>query len=173
MIKNIRQKKLPKIRVHPFRPHSFISPSITTYQFWAMIENLRERLRTVDDMNFLCTDLVQILFEHCHNLKLSDAGKYPGQTTPFLLHPCLKENNSEMKYVRTIAEVELFCAESEYCMRAYLVEFLFEASSLCCNMSLELNVELNYECRFRGHFELYVATNCIQNEEGLFLLFLH
>lgn len=82
---------------------------ILNKQFWTVIENLKERLHKVDMLNFLCSDLIEVLFKHCQDLKLSDAGKYPGQTVPFLLHPCLKERNSEIKYLRTIGESLIYC----------------------------------------------------------------
>ena len=116
---------------------------ILNKEFWTIIENLRERLHRVDTLNFLCNELIVILYKHCHDLKLSDAGKYPGQTTPFLLHPCLKEKNSEIKYLRTIAEAFILCllpSNDSQCMpMRYILREIIAGSLLlviaesCCD----------------------------------------
>ena len=77
-------------------------------EVWTVIENLLVRLDAVDRMNFLCKDLIDLLYNHFHDLRLSDSRKYLGKT-PFLLHPCLEVKESEIKYLRKCAEALLYC----------------------------------------------------------------
>lgn len=78
-------------------------------EFWKIIENVTERLRNVDLVNFLANDFVTRLCTHFQDLRLSDARTFPGQTCPLLLHPALKDSESEVEYLRTISEALLYC----------------------------------------------------------------
>lgn len=107
---------------------------ILNKEFWTIIENLKERLKRVDTLNFLCHDIMLILYKHCQDLRLSDAGKYPGQTTPFLLHPCLKEKKAELKYLRTVAETLILCllptSDSQCMSMRYILREILSSSLL-------------------------------------------
>eukprot|EP00794_Sanderia_malayensis_P007412 gene7412-8232_t len=76
---------------------------------WKIIENVSERLKNVDLVNFLANDVVTRLCTHFQDLRLSNARKYPGSTLPFLLHPSLKDKESEIVYLRSAAEALLYC----------------------------------------------------------------
>ncbi|XP_057312986.1 sorting nexin-25-like [Hydractinia symbiolongicarpus] len=115
---------------------------IVNKEVWTIVKNLITRLHNVDNLNFLCNDLILLLYNHFHDLRLSDARKFPGQTTPFLLHPCLKDKDSEIKYLRTCAEVLLFsllpesnsdCSAMRYILREIVARFVFlaTADSVC------------------------------------------
>lgn len=129
---------------------------ILNKEIWTVIENLMERLNEVDKINFLCNEMVLLLHNHFHDLRLSDARQFPGQTTPFLLHPCLKDKMSEMKYLRTCAEALLVsllpesdsnCAIMRYMLREIVAGSLFltTAESICdpdyINQTLVLYLE--------------------------------
>lgn len=115
---------------------------ILNNEIWTVIENLMERLNEVDKINFLCSEMVVLLYNHFHDLRLSDARSFPGQTTPFLLHPCLKDKMSEIKYLRTCAEALLVsllpernsnCAVMRYMLREIIAGSLIlpTAESVC------------------------------------------
>ena len=99
---------------------------ILNKEIWTLIENLLDRLRKVDNLNFLCNELVFVLYNHFRDLRLSDARKYPGQTTPFLLHPCLKTKDTEIRHIRVCSEALILsllphnaskCAMARYLLR--------------------------------------------------------
>ena len=129
---------------------------ILNKEIWTIIENLMHRLNDVDKMNLLCNDIIQLLYNHFHDLRLSNATLFPGQTSPFLLHPCLKDKVSEIKYLRTCAESLLFtllpesnskCAVARYILREVIAGSLFlaTAESICdpdyINQTLALYLE--------------------------------
>eukprot|EP00111_Clytia_hemisphaerica_P018148 TCONS_00053694-protein len=129
---------------------------IINKEIWIVIENLLHRLNDVDKMNLLCNDMIQLLYDHFHVLRLSNATLFPGQTSPFLLHPCLKDKTSEIKYLRTCAEALLFtllpesdsnCAIARYIIREIIAGsiFLATAESICdpdyINQTLVLYLE--------------------------------
>ena len=129
---------------------------ILNKEIWTIIENLMHRLNDVDKMNLLCNEMIQLLYNHFHDLRLSNATLFPGQTTPFLLHPCLKDKVSEIKYLRTCAESLLFtllpesnskCAIARYIMREVIAGSLIlaTAESICdpdyINQTLVLYLE--------------------------------
>ncbi|XP_065670461.1 sorting nexin-25 isoform X2 [Hydra vulgaris] len=115
---------------------------ILNKELWTVIENLIIRLNEVDSLNFLCNSLVMVLHNHFHDLRLSDARQFPGQTKPFLLHPCLKDHESEVKYLRLCADCLLVtllpesdsnCLPMRYAIREVLANFIFlaTAESIC------------------------------------------
>ena len=129
---------------------------IINKEIWTIIENLMHRLNDVDKMNLLCNEIIQLLYNHFHDLRLSNATLFPGQTSPFLLHPCLKDKVSEIKYMRTCAESLLFtllpesnskCAIARYMLREIIAGsvFLTTAESICdpdyINQTLVLYLE--------------------------------
>ena len=115
---------------------------ILNKEFWTITENLVERLRNVDMVNFLANDIVTRLCTHFNDLRLSDAGQFPGQTSPFLLHPSLKDPESELDYLRSFSEALLYCilppkdahcAALRYILREILANYVFlpTAESIC------------------------------------------
>jgi len=115
---------------------------ILNKEIWTIIENLLERFRHVDNLNFLCNELVFLLNNHFHDLRLSDARKFPGQTTPFLLHPCLKTKETEINHVRACSEVLILsllpsnisnCSVTKYILREVIAGSLILSTveSIC------------------------------------------
>ncbi|XP_065058443.1 sorting nexin-25-like [Rhopilema esculentum] len=115
---------------------------ILNKEFWKIIENVVERLRNVDLVNFLANDMVIRLSTHFQDLRLSDARILPGQTKPFLLHPALKDKESELEFLRSAAESLLYCVlppsdahctPVRYILREILVNYIFlpTAESVC------------------------------------------
>ena len=115
---------------------------ILNKEMWTIIENLVVRFHNVDSLNFLLNDLVNLLHDHFQDLRLSDARQFPGQTIPFLLHPCLKDKESEMKHLRICAEALLYsllpahdsnCPALRYILREIVAGSLFlgTAESVC------------------------------------------
>ncbi len=82
---------------------------ILNKEIWKIVENVTERLRNVDLVNFLANDVVTRLCTHFQDLRLSNARTYPGLTSPFLLHPSLKDRESELSYLRSASEALLYC----------------------------------------------------------------
>jgi len=129
---------------------------IINKEIWIIIENLMHRLNDVDKINFLCNEMVKVLYNHFHDLRLSNATLFPGQTSPFLLHPCLQDKVSEIKYLRTCAESLILtllpennsnCAVARYILREIIAGSLFlsTAESVCdpdyINQTLVLYLE--------------------------------
>ena len=115
---------------------------ILNKEMWTVIENLIKRLNEVDNLNFLCNELVMVFHNHFHDLRLSDARQFPGQTKPFLLHPCLKDHDSEVRYMRLCADCLLVtllpesdsnCLLMRYIIREVIASYIFlvTAESVC------------------------------------------
>ena len=138
---------------------------ILNKEFWNIIENVAERLRNVDLVNFLANDVVTRLSTHFQDLRLSDARTLPGQTSPFLLHPALKDRMSELVFLRSAADSLLYCIlppnnahcpALRYILREIVVNYIFlpTAESVCDPDYLNQTVVMYLEDR-----EKITATN--------------
>ncbi len=129
---------------------------ILNKEVWKIIENVIERLKNVDLVNFLANDVVTRLSTHFQDLRLSNARTYPGLTSPFLLHPSLKDKESELDYLRSISEALLYCIlppsdahcpALRYILREILANYVFlpTAESVCdpdyINQTLVMHLE--------------------------------
>lgn len=138
---------------------------ILNKEFWSIIENVAERLRNVDLVNFLANDVVTRLTTHFQDLRLSDARTLPGQTSPFLLHPALKDKICELEFLRSAADSLLFCIlppndahcrALRYILREIVANYIFlpTAESVCDPDYLNQTVVMYLEDR-----EKITATN--------------
>ena len=138
---------------------------ILNKEFWSIIENVVERLKNVDLVNFLANDVVNRLTTHFQDLRLSDARIMSGQTAPFLLHPALKDKVCELGFLRSAADSLLYCVlpptdahctALRYILREIVVNYIFlpTAESVCDPDYLNQTVVMYLEDR-----EKITATN--------------
>ncbi|PIK36408.1 putative sorting nexin-25 [Apostichopus japonicus] len=73
---------------------------------WEFVDNLQRRLRNVDKVHLLTSDIVLKLLEHFQMLKETSyiEGEEP---KPFYLHPCLATEATETEFLREAVEVLL------------------------------------------------------------------
>ncbi|XP_029703149.1 sorting nexin-25 [Takifugu rubripes] len=82
--------------------------SLLSVDWWQMIGQLRSRLASIDLVNVVCYDTVQILHTHFNDLKA--ASLRPEECArPFPLHPCLVSCESEVAFLRCVARILLLC----------------------------------------------------------------
>lgn len=82
---------------------------LLTEELWVVTANVVERLRCVDKVKFLSSDVVEILSRHFQQLRLADMRTFSDNALPFVLHPCLKSRAEELDYLRKASEVLLYC----------------------------------------------------------------
>ncbi|EDO37987.1 predicted protein, partial [Nematostella vectensis] len=104
---------------------------LMTEELWAITSNVVERLKNVDKVNFLSSDLVDILTNHFQSLRLADQRNSPETAEAFVLHHCLTSKKAELDYLRKISDVILYC-------------FLSERNSQCPEMRVLLREILAY-----------------------------
>ena len=78
-------------------------------ELWTVTANVVDRLKCVDTVKFLSSDVVDILSNHFQKLRLSDTRNFSDNALPFVLHPCLKSRADELEYLRKASEVLLYC----------------------------------------------------------------
>lgn len=86
--------------------HAF--KDMLTKELWDITHCFVSKLQHVDVVKFLSSDVVNLLSSHFQELRLSDQRRYPGTAKPFVLHPCLSSNSSELEYLRTASEAMLY-----------------------------------------------------------------
>ncbi|XP_028515309.1 sorting nexin-25 [Exaiptasia diaphana] len=82
---------------------------LMTEELWVVTTNVVERLKNVDTVKFLSSDVVDILTTHFQNLRLADNRVASETPAPFILHPCLYNKQSEIDHIRKACEVLLHC----------------------------------------------------------------
>jgi sorting nexin-25 len=82
---------------------------LMTEELWDVTANVVERLKNVDTVRFLSSDVVEILTTHFQNLRLADNRNTTETPVPFVLHPCLSSKTAELDYTRKICDVLLHC----------------------------------------------------------------
>lgn len=86
--------------------HAF--KEMLTKELWDVTNSVVSKLQHVDMVKFLSNDLVNLLCIHFQELRLSDQRRCPGTAKPFVLHPCLSNNSSELDYLRTASEAMIY-----------------------------------------------------------------
>lgn len=86
--------------------HAF--KDILTKEMWDTTKNLVIKIRQVDVVKFLSSDIVNLLCSHFQELRLSDHRRFPESAKPFTLHSCLSSPEAELEYLRTASEAILF-----------------------------------------------------------------
>lgn len=82
---------------------------LMTEELWVVTTNVVERLKNVDTVKFLSSDVVEILTTHFQNLRIADNRVASETPAPFILHPCLYNKQAEIDHVRKACEVLLHC----------------------------------------------------------------
>lgn len=82
---------------------------LLTEELWVVTANVVDRLKCMDTVKFLSSDVVEILSMHFQQLRLADTRTFSDNALPFVLHPCLKGRAEELDYLRKASEVLLYC----------------------------------------------------------------
>ena len=82
---------------------------LLTEELWVVTANVVDRLKCMDTVKFLSSDVVEILSRHFQQLRLADTRTFSDNALPFVLHPCLKSRAEELDYLRKASEVLLYC----------------------------------------------------------------
>ncbi|KAL8207343.1 UNVERIFIED_CONTAM: sorting nexin 25 [Gekko kuhli] len=94
--------------------------------FWEVAKQLRHRLSNIDVVKVVCHDVVKALLTHFCDLKvansrnlwqLEDAPRVSFGTRsrleelprPFFLHPCLKDTNEEVRFLKACSQILVCC----------------------------------------------------------------
>lgn len=77
-------------------------------EMWDITQSLVTKIRQVDIVKFLSSDVVQLLCDHFQELRLSNQRRFPETAKPFLLHSCLSSPHEELDYLRTVSEAILY-----------------------------------------------------------------
>ncbi|XP_054845769.1 sorting nexin-25 [Eublepharis macularius] len=76
--------------------------------FWEVAKQLRHRLSNIDVVKVVCNDVVKALFTHFCDLKVANS-RLEEQPRPFLLHPCLKDTNEELRFLQACSQILVYC----------------------------------------------------------------
>ncbi|XP_076809566.1 sorting nexin-25-like isoform X2 [Clavelina lepadiformis] len=72
--------------------------------YWVVVKAFSERLAKVDTVNLIMNRFVKCVHEHMDELKRT-AKMHPSEQKPmFTLHPCLRDRNTELGYLRQICD---------------------------------------------------------------------
>lgn len=77
-------------------------------EMWEITKSLATKIRQVDIVKFLSSDIVNLLCNHFQELRLSDHRRFPENATPFILHSCLSSPHGELEYLRAASEAILY-----------------------------------------------------------------
>ncbi|XP_022086183.1 sorting nexin-25-like isoform X2 [Acanthaster planci] len=73
---------------------------------WEFLENLSKRLKNIDEVRFFTSDVVYKFCDHFAELRETTVKDAPNPK-PFLLHPCLINEEAEREFLRETVEVML------------------------------------------------------------------
>ncbi|XP_034627159.1 sorting nexin-25 isoform X3 [Trachemys scripta elegans] len=76
--------------------------------FWEIAKQLRQRLSHMDVVKVVCSDVVKTLLTHFCDLKAANA-RQEEQPRPFLLHPCLRNSDEEVRFLQSCSEILVYC----------------------------------------------------------------
>ncbi|XP_060102448.1 sorting nexin-25 isoform X2 [Heteronotia binoei] len=76
--------------------------------FWEVAKQLRHRLSNIDVVKVVCQDVVKALLTHFCDLKVANS-RLEEQPRPFLLHPCLKDTNEEVRFLKACSRILVYC----------------------------------------------------------------
>ncbi|XP_074847946.1 sorting nexin-25 isoform X4 [Carettochelys insculpta] len=76
--------------------------------FWEMAKQLRQRLSHIDVVKVVCSDVVKTLLTHFCDLKAANA-RQEEQPRPFLLHPCLRNSEEEVRFLQSCSQILVYC----------------------------------------------------------------
>ncbi|XP_043402021.1 sorting nexin-25 isoform X4 [Chelonia mydas] len=95
--------------------------------FWEIAKQLRQRLSHIDVVKVVCSDVVKTLLTHFCDLKAANArstsslclysyslvtiqeGMQEEQPRPFLLHPCLRNSDEEVRFLQSCSQILVYC----------------------------------------------------------------
>ncbi|XP_051472727.1 sorting nexin-25 isoform X2 [Apus apus] len=76
--------------------------------FWEMAKQLRQRLSHIDVVKVVCNDVVKTLLSHFCDLKGANA-RQEDPLRPFLLHPCLRSSDEEVRFLQKCSQILVCC----------------------------------------------------------------
>ncbi|KAM7168269.1 sorting nexin-25 isoform 3-T3 [Macrochelys suwanniensis] len=76
--------------------------------FWEIAKQLRHRLSHIDVVKVVCSDVVKTLLTHFCDLKAANA-RQEEQPRPFLLHPCLRNSDEEVRFLQSCSQILVYC----------------------------------------------------------------
>ncbi|KAM9143400.1 sorting nexin-25 isoform 9-T9 [Pangshura tecta] len=76
--------------------------------FWEIARQLRQRLSHIDVVKVVCSDVVKTLLTHFCDLKAANA-RQEEQPRPFLLHPCLRNSDEEVRFLQSCSQILVYC----------------------------------------------------------------
>ncbi|XP_044873250.1 sorting nexin-25 isoform X4 [Mauremys mutica] len=76
--------------------------------FWEIAKQLRQRLSHIDVVKVVCSDVVKTLLTHFCDLKAANA-RQEEQPRPFLLHPCLRNSDEEVRFLQSCSQILVYC----------------------------------------------------------------
>ncbi|XP_019377462.1 PREDICTED: sorting nexin-25 isoform X2 [Gavialis gangeticus] len=76
--------------------------------FWEIAKQLRQRLSHIDVVKVVCSDVVKALLAHFCDLKAANA-RQEEQPRPFLLHPCLRNSDEEVRFLQKCSQILVCC----------------------------------------------------------------
>uniref|UniRef100_A0A8C8SH08 Sorting nexin 25 n=1 Tax=Pelusios castaneus TaxID=367368 RepID=A0A8C8SH08_9SAUR len=76
--------------------------------FWEIAKQLRQRLSHTDVVTVVCNDVVKALLTHFCDLKAANA-RQEEQPRPFLLHPCLRNSDEEVRFLQSCSQILVYC----------------------------------------------------------------
>ncbi|XP_019390241.1 PREDICTED: sorting nexin-25 isoform X1 [Crocodylus porosus] len=76
--------------------------------FWEIAKQLRQRLSHIDVVKVVCSDVVKALLAHFCDLKAANA-RQEEQPRPFLLHPCLRDSDEEVRFLQKCSQILVCC----------------------------------------------------------------
>lgn len=76
--------------------------------FWEVAKQLRQRFSNIDVVKVVCHDVVKALLTHFCDLKVANS-RLEEQPRPFLLHPCLKDTNEEVRFLKACSQILVYC----------------------------------------------------------------
>ncbi|XP_077158360.1 sorting nexin-25 isoform X2 [Paroedura picta] len=76
--------------------------------FWEVAKQLRHRLSNIDVVKVVCHDVVKALLTHFCDLKVANS-RLEEQPRPFVLHPCLKDANEEVRFLKACSQILVYC----------------------------------------------------------------
>ncbi|XP_074807353.1 sorting nexin-25 isoform X3 [Natator depressus] len=90
--------------------------------FWEIAKQLRQRLSHIDVVKVVCSDVVKTLLSHFCDLKAANARyrekigqgiemgqRQEEQPRPFLLHPCLRNSDEEVRFLQSCSQILVYC----------------------------------------------------------------
>ncbi|XP_048703921.1 sorting nexin-25 isoform X3 [Caretta caretta] len=90
--------------------------------FWEIAKQLRQRLSHIDVVKVVCSDVVKTLLTHFCDLKAANARyrekigqgiemgqRQEEQPRPFLLHPCLRNSDEEVRFLQSCSQILVYC----------------------------------------------------------------